>query len=123
MPAGERAIRRLVRSAAFAFSPAQLDDDRLQRPPRTAVDGNDLARRRRRIAHARGLLVLEQHLAATDIVSHRDAHRGAQPDRIGSYHRRVARRGGLLDLLFRRTGKRQPETLLERMQTHLRASG
>ena len=115
MPAGERAIRHLVRSAAFAFSPAQLDDDGLQRPPRAPVDGDDPAGRRRRMAHARRLFVLEQHLAAPDIVPGGDVHRRTQPDRIGSDHRGVARRGSLLDLLCRRTGKRQPETLPERM--------
>ena len=120
MSAREGAVRRLVGSAAFALGPAQLDDDRLQRPPGAPVDGDDPARGRRRVAHARNRLVLEQQLAAPDVVSLGNVHGGAQPHRIGGHQRGVARFGSRLDLLYRRAGERQPETLPEGVETHLR---
>ena len=96
----------MLRKALFLVS-GDLNDDREQGAFGTAVDAGHFAARRRRIAHARGPLVLEEQLALFDRIALAYGHRRPQINRVRPQDGYLPNRRTVFDHLLRRTSNGQ----------------
>ena len=80
--------------AAAQLGGVQLNDQRLKGPPLSPVDGRHPARARRGVSNPGGLLVLEQELAAMNLVPDLHVHGRAHARVVGGQQSHLVRRRG-----------------------------
>jgi hypothetical protein len=96
----------------------EVDDDRLEGPLLAAVDGDDLAGGGGGEADAGGLAVLEQELAAEDLVADLGYHLRLHADVVGAEQGDAAELGPRGDRLLRVAGDGQVEPLRDAVCCH-----
>ena len=104
------------------FAGVELHDHRLQCPALSALDRDDGARGRRGVPDAGSPGVLEQELAAADLVAFAHRQRWAQAVVIRAEQADAVNRDGAADGLRGRSGQRQVQTLRHPVQRHPRSS-
>ena len=120
MPPRERGEPDRDAAAALLLVPAEGDDDGPEAAALSAMDRIDGAGGRRREPDAGPLLVLEQQLAAADVVALGDVHGGPEADVVVAQQRHPPRRPGGADGLVGLSRDRQPQSLANGVSPHLR---
>ena len=118
MPAAERGEADRGAAAALLLVAAEGDHDGPEAPALAAVDGLDGARGGRREPHAGPLLVLEQQLAAADVVPLRDVHGGPEADVVVAQQGHPPGGPGGADRLVGLARDRQPQSLANGVSPH-----